>query len=334
MPGLIDMHVHPALTNLVAPAGYLSLLFSRNAKIMLHAGFTSIRCLGVPEYVDLDAKKAAREGLVTLPRVFTAGMGLCPIGGHLKRLNIGIEVNGSREYQAAAGSLLQRGADWLKMSADAMTSPSTAKAEEMKAAADVFHAAGRRVAVHAGTVEGITSAIEAGADTIEHGFLLAEAPEKITTMMVNKDIFLVPTLYIHERWDTRQDKRYSRDILEKVRAVQSVHPKSFKAAVNAGVRIAMGSDEGGIPGSPIGEGAYELELMVRHGMSEMDAISAATANAANALGVGNDVGCILEEMLADVLVVEGDPTEDITVLSRKECIRKVIADGLLVKNES
>lgn len=331
MPGMIDLHVHPALTNLKAPTGYFSLLFTSNALKMLQAGFTTIRCLGVPDYVDLDAKRASEEGIIVQPRISTAGMGLCVTNGHLHRLNIGIEVNGTDEYRAAARGLIKRGVDWLKMSADAITSYSGATAEEMKAAADVFHGAGKRVAVHAGTVQGISNALEAGADTVEHGFLIAEDAERITSKMIKNGTYLVPTLYIHEKWDTKHDTRYKKEVLDKVRAVQAVHPKSFKAAIDAGVKIAMGSDEGGVPGSAIGEAAYEIELMVRHGMEPMDAIVAATGNAADALGT-RDLGVIGKDMLADVLVIDGDPTKNIKVLSDKKRIKHIILDGNIVKD--
>jgi imidazolonepropionase-like amidohydrolase len=331
LPGLIDMHVHPALTNTLGTPGYFALVFQKNALTMLRAGFTSIRCLGSPYYVDLDAKKASGQGLVVQPRIFTSGMGLCVTNGHLARLGIGMEVDGADAFQSGARSLIKRQVDWLKISADALTSYSTASSDEMKAAIDIFHGAGKRAAVHAGTPDGIKNAIQAGADTIEHGFFLAE-DTKLIDQMVEKEVYLVPTLYIHERWDTTNDTRYGKDVLDYVRQAQVTHPKSFKLAMEGGVKIVMGSDEGGILNSPIGEGAYELELMVRYGMKPMDAIESATSIAADALGVGDRIGSIEKGKQADLLIVQDDPTRDIKAISDQRKIEKVILGGTIVRD--
>jgi len=332
LPGLIDMHVHPALPNIQGTPGYFALMFQKNAFTMLKAGFTTIRCLGSPHCVDLDAKRAAAEGIIIQPRIFAAGLGLCVTNGHLHRLNIGIEVDGVEAFRAAARGLIKRQVDLLKISADALTSYCVPTVGEMRAAIDVFHNARKKVAVHAGTVEGISNALEAGADTIEHGFFLAEDP-KIIRKMVQKDVFYVPTLYIHERWDTTKDTRYSKSILEYVKKAQTIHPKSFKLALEAGVKIAMGSDEGGVPGSPIGEAAHELELMVKYGMKPMEAIVAATSSAANALGVPDQIGSIKEGMQGDLIIVDEDPSRNISVLSGQKHIKKVILAGLVVKDD-
>jgi len=332
LPGLIDTHVHPAIPNIQGTPGYFALMFQKNALTMLKAGFTTIRCLGSPHYVDLDAKRAAAEGFIVQPRIFAAGMGLCVTNGHLHRLNIGIEVDGVDAFRAAARGLIKRQVDLLKISADALTSYCVPTVEEMKSAVDVFHNARKKVAVHASTVEGISNALEAGADTIEHGFFLAEDP-KIIPRMIQKGVYLVPTLYIHERWDTSKDTRYTKATLEYVRQAQAIHPKSFKLALEAGVKIAMGSDEGGVPGSPIGEAAYELELMVRYGTQPMEAIVAATSSAADALGVKDQIGSIEEGKQADLLVVDEDPSRNISVLSGHKHIKKVILAGALVKDD-
>ncbi len=333
MPGMIDMHVHPALPNIKAPAGYFSLQFMRHALIMLEAGFTTIRCLGCPHNVDLDVKRAAREGLITQPRIFASGLGIGPTNTHLYRLNIGIEVNGVDGFRTAARELIKKKVDLLKISADAITSYATPTVAEMKAAIDVFHLAGKKVAVHAGSPLGINNAVEAGADTIEHGFRLVDEP-RLADSMAERGVYFVPTLYIHEHWDTGSDTRYSKEILDKVRAVQEVHPESFRVALRAGVKIAMGSDEGGVPGSPVGEGAYELELMVRYGMKEMDAIVSTNSAAADALGAGDQLGSVKSGMLADLIVVDGDPIQDIKVLANKDRIKKVFSNGIVVKERA
>ncbi|HZW57859.1 MAG TPA: amidohydrolase family protein [Nitrososphaerales archaeon] len=333
LPGLIDMHVHPGLPNIQATPGYFALMFQKNALRMLHAGFTSIRCLGSPYHVDLDAKRAAADGFITQPRIFAAGMGLCVTNGHLHRLNLGVEVDGVDAFRAAARGLIKRQVDWLKISADALTSYSLARVDEMKAAVEVFHGAGKRVAIHAGTVEGIKNSLEARADTIEHGFFLAEDP-KLIRQMLDKGVYYVPTLYIHERWDTTKDTRYGEAVLDYVRQAQRIHPKSFRMALEAGVKIAMGSDEGGVPGSPIGEAAYELELMVKYGMKPMEAIVSATGTAAEALGVSDLIGSIREGMQADLLIIDKDPSSDISVLSDKKNLRKIILAGNIVEDHS
>jgi imidazolonepropionase-like amidohydrolase len=333
MPGMIDMHVHPALPNIKGTAGYFSLQFIKHARTMLDAGFTTIRCLGCPHNVDLDVKRAVREGLVIQPRIFASGLGIGPTNTHLYRLNIGIEVNGVDGFRTAARELIKKKVDLLKISADAITSYATPTVAEMKAAIDVFHLAGKKVAVHAGSPLGIKNAIKAGADTIEHGFRLVEEP-RLANLMAEQGIYLVPTLFIHEYWDTDSDSRYSKEILDKVRAVQKIHPKSFQEALRAGVQIAMGSDEGGVPGSPVGEGAYELELMVKYGMKEMDAIVSTNSNAAKALGAGDRLGSIKKGMLADLIVVDGDPIQDIKILKNKNLIKKIFSNGVLVKERS
>ncbi|MAH21229.1 MAG: hypothetical protein CMO12_00250 [Thaumarchaeota archaeon] len=326
MPGLIDLHVHPSGLDVKASSAYLALRFARNVKAMLDGGVTTVRICGTPDLIDFEVRKAAYAGLVESPRMFTCGKGLCITGGHLASLGIGIEVDSTDSYRKAARTLIKNGVDFIKLSSDSLTKYARPTVEEMKAAINEAHLANKTVATHAGSPQAIMDAIEAGTDTIEHGFLIAEEPDQVLDVMVKKNIYYVPTLYVR-RWNVRKDNRYSDEILQQVKHGLEEHPKSFRLAVDAGVKIAMGSDEGGIQGSPYGENAYELELMVANGMSENDAIIASTKTAAEALRMGGILGSIEEGKLADLLVLDADPLKDIRSLQSRELLHAVIRNG-------
>ena len=201
--------------------------------------------------------------------------------------------------------------------------------EEMSAAAEEAHKVGRKMAAHAHGSTGILTAVQAGADTIEHGSLLCESPEAIR-LMAERGVFLVPTLATSAM--TTHGTEIPSFMAENDRRLGDAPQRSVQAALAAGVPIAMGTDAG-VPFVRHGENAIELVLMVEAGLSPMQSIVASTSNAALALGLQDEIGTIEVGKFADLLVIDGDPLADISVLTQKERIRMVMQNGrIVVKN--
>jgi imidazolonepropionase-like amidohydrolase len=194
--------------------------------------------------------------------------------------------------------------------------------EEMRALVDEAHALGRRVMCHALGGPGLRLAIEAGVDSIEHGCYLDEDRELIP-MMAERGIFFVPTLTVYE-YHRQSPAPYVR---ERAHALRAHHVESIGRALAAGVKIVAGTDAGG-HGHP--NNAAELPLLVGAGMTPMQAIHAATSRAAECLGLEAEIGTIEKGKWADLVLVEGDPLQDIAILQDPRRIRRVIKGGVTV----
>jgi imidazolonepropionase-like amidohydrolase len=198
-------------------------------------------------------------------------------------------------------------------------------AEELKAAAEEAHRLGRKIAGHAHGRDGIKLAIEAGFDSIEHGSYIT-APEG--TLMKQRGIYLVPTLYIDDWIDANMDKLRLPDwMVQKTKVVVPIRIRNLAAAIKSGVKIANGSDAGAFPH---GLNAHELEKLTQMGLSPLEAIRAATVNAADLLGWADKVGKLEPGAWADVIAVDGDPLRDITALQH---VKFVMKGGVVYKNE-
>ena len=197
---------------------------------------------------------------------------------------------------------------------------------EMQVAAEEAHKRGRKMAAQAHGAAGILTAVQAGADTLEHGSLLCESPEAIS-LMAERGVFLVPTLAAGIM------SQHAADIpafmAEKDQRLLEAHQRSVRLALAAGIPIAMGTDAG-VPFVKHGDNAIELPLMVNVGLSPMQAIVASTSNAARALGLESEIGTIEVGKRADLLILDGDPLQDIEIVTQKECIRMVVLDGNVI----
>lgn len=334
LPGLINCHVHlclgaeadPVRPLVDDPVGLTVLKVAARARRTVEAGVTTVRDLGGKDYLELSVKRAIAERLIPGPRVLAAGRGICMTGGH--GWWFGREADGPDDVRKAVREQLKMGVDVIKIFATGgvMTpgvepgSPQLTEAE-IRAAIEEARKAGRRVAAHAQATSGIRACVEAGITTIEHGVFL---DADLAARMKRDGVFLVPTLVasraIAEGGEAAGIPAF---MVRKARGILESHGKSFELAARAGVPIAAGSDAG-TPLNPHGSLTPELALMVRHGLPPMEALRAATASAAAALGLEREIGRVAPGFAADLLVVEGDPLADIGALSR---VRLVLAGG-------
>jgi imidazolonepropionase-like amidohydrolase len=197
--------------------------------------------------------------------------------------------------------------------------------DELRAAADEAHNAGRRTACHAIGNNGIKNALRAGIDSIEHGFYL---DDESLEMAVAQGTFLVPTLIAVNRIVENPDK-IPAWVVEKAESESGHHRESFVAAVRSGMKIAAGTDAG-TPFNPHGELPTELELMVEYGLSPTEALVAATRNAAENIDLLHEVGTLEVGKLADLVLLDGDPTADISAARNVVLVAK---DGVVHRNE-
>jgi imidazolonepropionase-like amidohydrolase len=346
LPGLIDCHDHLAshsydLTHRWGLDQPQSTRHLRTAAVLQHTlatGYTTVRDAAG---LDVGFKHAMQEGLLQGPRLVLAVNIISPIGGIGDRISpsghaccVPLDpclpesvANGVEGVRTMVRTMVRAGADVIKCATTGGASsrpghgPKDAafNLDEMKALVEEAHALGRRVMCHALGGPGLRTAIEAGVDSIEHGCYLDEDPELIP-MMAEKGIFFVPTftVYIFHREVSPPHVRV------RGRDLEPHHIDSLHRALEAGVKIGAGTDAGGHQHYI---NARELQCMVDAGMSSMQALQAATGWAAECLGLERDVGTIQPGKLADLLVVEGDPLQDITVLQDLRCIQLVFQGG-------
>ncbi|WP_082730449.1 MULTISPECIES: metal-dependent hydrolase family protein [Sphingomonas] len=336
MPGLIDAHVHLFLHPyneapwndqvLKEPLALRTVRAAANGRATLIAGFTTVRDLGTEGagYADVGLKAAIAQGIVPGPRMLVATRALVASGSYgPKGFDPGFDVpQGAEEADgpslvAAARRQIGRGADVVKLYADYRWGPGepsrpTFSAEEIRAVVEAAHAAGRKVAAHASSVEGMRRAVLAGVDTIEHG---DGGTAEIFAMMKARGVALCPTLA-------------AGDAIERYRGWNGESPEpasivakraSFAAARASGVTLCVGGDTGVFSH---GANARELELMVAWGMAPADVLVAATSGNAAVLGVNDRLGVIRPTMVADLVAVHGDPTRDIGAIRTVDLVMK------------
>ncbi|WP_375421913.1 amidohydrolase family protein [uncultured Sphingomonas sp.] len=300
-----------------------------NARATLLAGFTSERDLGTEGagYADVGLKAAIDQGIVPGPRLSVATRAIVALGAYgPKGFEPGVaipqgaeEVSGVDQMVAAVRRQIAAGADWIKLYGDyrwrsGEDSRATLSLDELKAAVAAAHDAGRPVAVHASTPEGMSRAIEAGVDTIEHGY---GGTGPIFAAMAARKIALCTTLAASDA--TSRYRGWNGT--EPAPPAVALNRTSFRLAMKAGVPICMGGDVGVFSH---GDNAREMELMAQDGMKLADVLIAATAGNARALHLSDRVGAVKPGLLADLVAVEGDPTSDIRAVRR---VRLVIKGG-------
>ncbi|HEV8227856.1 MAG TPA: amidohydrolase family protein [Methylomirabilota bacterium] len=339
LPGLINCHVHlcfgaeadPVRVMKDEPHGLTALKVLRRAQETVEAGVTTVRDLGGRDYAEFAVRRAVADGLFPGPRILGAGRPVCMTGGHGN--SIGREADGPDDARKAVREQLKAGADVIKLIATGgvMTpgvEPGSPQLtfEEMRAAIEEATKAGRRTAAHAQGSTGIADAIEAGITTIEHGIFLTD---EIIAAMKRKGVFLVATLAAPAAISAGGLAAGIPDyMVRKSDAVVTAHVASFRRAHEAGARIAAGADSG-TPLNPHGSLLPELELMVKYGMTPLEAIRSATSVAAEAIGLGGETGRLAEGHSADLLAVAGDPAERIGALGD---VRLVLARGAIIKS--
>ena len=350
LPGLIDSHTHLFLQGeapeeggydaqlLRHPLAYRAARATVSARRALEQGFTTIRDVETEGagYGDVGIRMAIEEGRIPGPRIFASTRGVSTTGGYNLEgyaPEIGVPkgvqlIDGPVEARKAAREQIDHGADWIKVymthrswlneKGDLVSQP-TLTVEELKAIVDEAHGWGRKVACHAYNGPGLQRALDGGCDSIEHGLELTDAN---VAQMVKQGTWYCPTMApYYYYWGGEETASGKRD-----RKRVAVHGPSLAKAYKAGVKIVFGTDVGGFPWTdPI---AQEFERMVEFGMSPMDSIKAATANAAEMLGMTGKIGTIAPGAFADVIAVQGDPTKDVKVLKD---VKFVMKDGAVFK---
>ena len=337
LPGLINSHVHlclgaeadPARAMREEPLALTAIKALLRARETARAGVTTVRDLGGREYAELAARRAIQERLIDGPRIVAAGRPVCMTGGHGHWL--GREADGPDDARKAVREQLKAGADVIKIIATGgVLTPGVEPGspqmtfEEMRAAIEEARKAGRRTAAHAMAATGISEAIDAGITSIEHGVYLTE---EIVAHMRRDGTFLVPTLNAPAAIATGGlAAGIPEYMVRKSEQVVPPHVASFQLAHRAGVRIAAGADSG-TPLNFHGSLLPELTLMVKYGMTPLEAIRSATVTAADCLGLGEVTGRVAPGYAADLIAVAGDPAERIETLAD---LKLVLVNGRIV----
>ena len=347
VPGLIDAHCHfmsdlerspgfgpPPHRHGESPRprelGYFVLAAS--AEAILRSGFTAIRDVGSYDDEALVASKAVDLGIVPGPRIFSCGRiisATAPGGaifGTMYR-----EANGPWEMREAVREQIRRGAAFVKFMATGARSvvdedpePAQMTREEMAAIVDEAHRMGKRVAAHAEGLHGTKWAIEAGADSIEHGLSLHREPQLLDSM-ASRGVVLVPTLSTFHDLAERFSSDFAELLVEQAKRQLDEAYRTVDAARRAGVTMAVGYDSG-----PPGASAQEILRLSEAGLGSLEAIAAATVGGAAALG-RDDLGRLVPGACADLVVVNGRPDEDLKLLARPDSFEFVMKDGDIVK---
>jgi imidazolonepropionase-like amidohydrolase len=331
-PGLIDCHVHLCFDGSADFAGEAREITSdawaavkaiRNAARNLEHGVTTVRDMGGRNNVACEVGRAIDMGLIAGPRVVAAGRALTITGGHGHNVGIAREVDGPDAVRAAVREEIRAGATAIKIIATGgVLTPGIAfdftayTPEELVAAVDEAHKWGRVVGAHAIGAAGIVDAVRAGVDSIEHGSMLTAEGARL---MKELGTVHVPTISAIRGMVEHPDEVPAYAV-EKATALADVARDAFRRSVRAGVRIACGTDAG-TPFNPHGGAPHEVVSMVRWGMTPLKALQAATAGAAGLLRMPN-VGTLEEGKAADLALYEGDPLEEIEVLTKPMLVMK------------
>ena len=339
-PGFIDCHVHltmdgspdPIASLAVEPLAITTLKGAQNARKTLAAGITTVRDLGGKDGIDLALRQAIESGLIQGPRVLASGRLICMTGGH--GWPIGREADGPDEVRRAAREQIKAGADQIKFMATggvltASVEPGCAQLtfEEMKAGIEEAHKAGKRTATHAMGSQGILAALHAGIDSIEHGIYLTD---EIISFMTEHPVYYIPTIAAMYHISTMGVEAGIPDwAVKKNNIVAPVHRESIKKAHAAGVTFAMGTDAG-TPFNHHGKNLMEIPLLVRHGLSPMEALVAATGTASRVLGMEHRIGTVEPGKTADLVLVKDNPLDDIHIFNTPDAIVRVMKNGRFV----
>ena len=347
LPGLIDAHTHltidirsqDPLSELEHTAAERALGSLPNARAVLLAGFTTVRDVGsYRALVDVALRDAINRGDVVGPRMYVAGAYVTITGGAGAVTGFAPDVtlpwdlrfgnaNSANEVRERIRALAGQRVDVIKVFATGAvlthnSNPSGREAtpEELMAAVDEASNFGLKVAVHAHGAEGIKAAVRAGAASIEHGTLMDDEGR---SLMKQHGTYLVPTLEVREC----VGGNYPPEFVAKASQIMTVQLQNFRKAVNAGVKIAFGTDIGVCP---FGQNAREFNFMVQNGMTPIQAIQSATVAGADLLGIADKVGSIKTGKLADLIAVRGNPLTNVRLL---EDVHFVMKQGVIYKQD-
>ena len=346
LPGLIDAHTHLTMNpqfgyeTLALSIPREALIGAKNARLTLMAGFTTVRNVGASGFTDVALRDSINAGDVPGPRMLVSGPAMGITGGHCDNDMLPFEyhavadgvADGIAAVQHKVRENIKYRVDLIKVCATGGVlslgdNPQASQytLEEMKAIVADAHRLGRKVAAHAHGAEGIRWAAEAGVDSIEHGSYIDDAG---IAVMKEHGTYLVPTLYLGD-WmiENAAATHLPAPLLAKAQEVIPAARKNIAHAFASGVKVAFGTDAAVYPH---GLNAHEFAVMVKLGLSPLQAVQAATINAADLLGWSGKVGTLEPGAWADIVAVDGDPLKDVTTLER---VKFVMKGGGVVKND-
>jgi imidazolonepropionase-like amidohydrolase len=353
LPGLIDCHTHlgaradryDEIYNFKDTPFQSAFAATVNARKTLEAGFTSVRDVGSLPFLAVDLRNSINEGLIPGPRIVASGPGISITGGHGDLNNFSPQTRVSmfpeeRDFQLADGvdqvrhvvrAQLKYGVDVIKILAtggvlskgDSPGAPQFTP-EELKAAAEEAHMAGRKIAAHAHGTQGIKNAILAGIDSIEHASLIDDEGIRLAK---EHGVYLVMDIY-NDDYILGKAIEFGlpKEHVEKEKAIGRLQRENFERAVKAGANMAFGTDAGVYPH---GDNAKQFFYMVKFGMTPAQAIHAATSSAADLIGRSKDVGTVEAGKYADLIAVSADPLQDVRAL---ENVGFVMKGGVVYKD--
>lgn len=353
LPGLIDCHTHLGsradrydeihyFKDTPFQSAFAAVVHARKT---LEAGFTSVRDVGSLPFLAVDLRNSINEGFIPGPRVVASGPGISITGGHGDINNFSPQTRvmmfpEERNFQIADGvdqvrhvvrAQVKYGVDVIKILAtggvlskgDSPGAPQFTF-EELKAAADEAHMAGRKIAAHAHGTQGIKNAILAGIDSIEHASLIDDEGIRLAK---EHGTYLVMDIY-NDDYILGKAIEFGlpQENVEKEKMVGRLQRENFQRAVQAGAKMAFGTDAGVYPH---GDNAKQFYYMVKYGMTPAQAIRAATSSAADLIGRAQDVGSIEPGKYADMIAVSADPLQDVRAL---ESVQFVMKGGVVYKD--
>jgi imidazolonepropionase-like amidohydrolase len=352
MPGLVEAHFHPTYFNVAAledldikyPVEYVTLLAAANARLALECGYTAARSGGSLFNIDVWLKKAIESDLMPGPRLAARGREICGVGGLMDWnpdfRKIGMEglvllINGADEARAAVRKLVKDGVEWVKTypTGDAAAPDANDHQtlcmtfEEMHAVVATAHNHHLKVTGHCRATEGIKNALRAGYDALEHGTFV---DDEAMDLLLSRDVPCVPALYF-ELASIEHGPKFGmgQRVIDGHKETLEGGAESARRILKAGGRLGMGGDYG-FAWNPHGDYAKELTFFVNYvGFTPLETIKCATKTGAEILGRGHEIGTLEIGKLADVLVVDGDVTADISLLEHRERFIAVMQGGVV-----
>ena len=343
MPGLWDVHIHPDyyLPHEMPLADQVTLFGHQLMAALTESGITGLRCAGAHHYMDVAWKRAFGSGQYVGPRLFASGHFLTTTAGHFLTSGHAIEVDGPYGFVRAIREQIKNGVDHIKLNlSGGILGPawdlhrnSFLLQDELSAAFEICHLREFKVMAHATNPEAVKNAIRLGAHSVEHGYIL---DDECIELFLKYDTWYVPTLAIshltpeqadndfEQRWVKQRNMAHA--LCCRADAAADVHREGFTKALKAGVKMALGSDI-----RPLKDAALlELGLWVRDGATPWQALIAATRNGAAICGVGHELGTIEVGKVADLIVVGGNPLDDIQNVRR---LKLVFKEGVVVSDK-
>jgi len=352
LPGLVEAHFHPTYFNVSAledldikyPVEYVTILAASNARLALECGYTAARSGGSLFNIDVWLKKALEDDLVIGPRMAASGREICGVGGLMDwnpdYRKIGMEglvllINGADEARSAVRKLVKDGVEWVKTypTGDAAAPDANdhhtlcMTFEEMHAVVATAHNHNMKVTGHCRATEGIKNALRAGYDTLEHGTFM---DDEALDLLLERNTPVVPALYF-EQASIEQGPSVGMDqrVIDGHRETLEGGAESARRILRAGGRLGMGGDYG-FAWNPHGDYARELQFFVDYvGFTPLEVLTCATKTGAEILGRDHELGTVEAGKLADLLVVEGDVLQDISLLQRRERFVAVVQGGIV-----